>query len=195
MAAVLAVENPSLGKRELTQYAEARTAPEELDRTKALARYEEMRAKIVAPETGKVEDETVAAMSRNSALMLKSFVDMKDQILPTAKAADTLNQSLKEIVATIKTMPEKKNRDIRKIIPRTIWWSPKQPSPGPSQEDLQQAFIKSINPNGSGQMRTMLFTNLVSLVLTFARWAMRDTIRTENSKDITSTSIRRHSRS
>ena len=94
-----------------------------------------MRAKIVAPETGKVEDETVAAMSRNSALMLKSFVDMKDQILPTAKAADTLNQSLKEIVATIKTMPEKERTGaFEKLFPGLFGGAQKQPSPGPSQE-------------------------------------------------------------
>ena len=54
-----------------------------------------------------------------------------------------------------------------------------------------KAFIKSINPNGSGPDEdNAVHQSSPAWVLTFARWAMRDTIRTENSKDITSTSIR-----
>ena len=107
LAGVAAVEYPELAKnrKQLESFVKGTTQPTAAGRGDF---FEKMTKEgLTGPAaTGRPEDETVKGMAESSKLMVQTFRELKDQIVPTADAIAHFNARLKETVDTIMKMPE-----------------------------------------------------------------------------------------
>lgn len=105
LATILGVEYPQLAAspKDLMAMVKGVTTGSTEDRTKAM---QDIQKRLSAPETGRVEDETVRGMAESSRLMLENFRAFKDQVVPTADAIAKFNSRLKETVDIIMKLPE-----------------------------------------------------------------------------------------
>jgi len=106
LSLTLLAEHPELGKstKTLNSFIQGTTQATEAGRNKF---FEQMAdKKLEGGETGRVEDETIKGMAESSRLMLTTFREFKDQIVPTADAIGKFNDRLKQTVDIIMKMPE-----------------------------------------------------------------------------------------
>lgn len=106
LAGVTSVEYPQLAKsrKELESFVRGTTQPEEGRFTGGS--LDDIKKRMEKKETERPEDETVRGLAESNRLMLDTFREFKDQIIPTADAIGKFNDRLKETVEIVMKLPE-----------------------------------------------------------------------------------------